>query len=81
MKSISLRAQTGADGILHLEIPAGHANTELEVIVIMQPVAASGSAVNGWPEAFFERTAGALAETPLKREDQSGDSNVNREIE
>jgi hypothetical protein len=70
MHSISLRTQIGDDGTLRLEIPVGHTNTELEVMVIIQPVSEAGRSASGWPEGFFEQTAGSLAESPVTRKDQ-----------
>jgi hypothetical protein len=36
MQSVKVRSRVGADGILHLDIPVGMVNCELEVIVIYQ---------------------------------------------
>jgi len=38
MESIKVRQHIGRDGILHLDIPVGVVERELEVIVIYQPV-------------------------------------------
>jgi len=38
MQSIKVRSRVGADGILHLQIPVGIKDTDLEVIVIFHPI-------------------------------------------
>lgn len=38
MHGIKVRSHVGSDGILQLEIPIGLRNTDLEVMVIVQPV-------------------------------------------
>lgn len=38
MQSITLHSHVGEDGILHLDIPVGLIDTELEVTVTVQPV-------------------------------------------
>jgi hypothetical protein len=38
MQSIKLCSHVGADGILHLEIPVGITDKEMEVVVIYQQI-------------------------------------------
>ncbi|WP_246559785.1 hypothetical protein [Leptothoe kymatousa] len=38
MESIKVRQRVGQDGILHLEIPVGLQDLDIEVMVIYQPV-------------------------------------------
>jgi hypothetical protein len=38
MESYKIRQQVGQDGILHLDIPIGLSDREVEVMVIYQPV-------------------------------------------
>jgi hypothetical protein len=38
MESFKVCQQTGSDGILHLDIPVGIRDREIEVIVIYQPI-------------------------------------------
>lgn len=38
MKSIKLNKKVGADSILHLDIPTDITNTEVEIMVIYQPL-------------------------------------------
>jgi len=71
MQSIKLRSRVGQDGILHLEIPVGIADKEIEVMVIYQPLEPSAQTKTpeelGWPPGFFEQTAGCLQDDPLVR--------------
>jgi len=72
MQSIKLNSHAGADGVLKLEVPVGVADTDFEVMVIVQPVAKVATLPKptpeelGWPPGFFEQTAGALADEPLE---------------
>lgn len=38
MQTVKLRSHVGEDGILRLNVPIGLNNTDLEVIVVVQPV-------------------------------------------
>ncbi|MBN3945226.1 MAG: hypothetical protein HWQ38_01530 [Nostoc sp. NMS7] len=71
MQSIKLRSHIGSDGILHLEIPLGITDKEIEVTVIYQQLEPSAPAKTpeelGWPAGFFEQTAGSLADDPIQR--------------
>lgn len=43
MQSIKLNTYVGDDGMLQLQIPVGVTNTEMEVVVIYQPILADPS--------------------------------------
>lgn len=63
MRNIKVRSHIGADGILHLDIPVGVHDADLEVTVTVQPVEhqpAKTPEELGYPSDFFERTAGAI---------------------
>lgn len=45
MKSIKVRQRVGQDGILHLDIPVGLTDRDIEVVVIYQPVQTATKAV------------------------------------
>lgn len=74
MQSVKLKSQIGPDGILHLDIPVGLTNEELEVMVIFQTIGSkngfSSSEALEWPPNFFERTAGCLQDEALERHPQ-----------
>ena len=70
MQSITLRSHVGTDGILHLDVPVGLHNTDLEVTVTLKavtPKMVKTPEELGWPPGFFERTAGAWQGEPLTR--------------
>jgi hypothetical protein len=83
MQSIKVRSRVGSDGMLHLQIPGGIKNTDLEVIVIFQPVASETEAKTpedlGWPPGFFERTFGCFRDEPLVRGEQ-GEYEIREEL-
>jgi hypothetical protein len=72
MQSVKLRSHVGKDGILKLEIPLNLVNTDVEVMVVFQPVTttAPGPADSGWPANFFEQTYGSFRDEPLFRESE-----------
>lgn len=70
MEGIKLRGKVGADGILTLQIPTALRDTELEIFLVLQPVARGGSrpdAALGWSPGFFEEVAGGWQGEPLER--------------
>jgi len=83
MQSIKVRSRVGADGMLHLQIPGGIKDTDLEVIVIFQPIVPATEAKKpedlGWPPGFFERTIGCFQDEPLVRGEQ-GEYEIREEL-
>jgi len=80
MQTISLKSHVGADGVLTLNVPLNVCETDLEVLVVVQPLAKNGSNPQpGWPPGFFEETAGAWQGEPLERPDQ-GEFEVREEL-
>ena len=74
MQIITLRSHVGEDGIMHLQVPVGKTDVDLEVVVIIQQTTPATQAntpkARGWPPGFFERTAGAWQGEPLTRGEQ-----------
>lgn len=73
MNSIALKTHTDVDGRLRLDIPTELIDTDLEVIVIMQPVTTKPATKPedlGWPPGFFEKTFGSFKDEPLERPEQ-----------
>lgn len=74
MKSIQLKSRVKPDGTLELRVPTDLPESDVEVVVVVQPVleeAGKGSPeALRWPPDFFERTAGAWQGEPLVREKQ-----------
>lgn len=64
MITIPVKTRLEADGVLSLHLPTGLPESDVEVIVIVQPVVAQTSA---WPEDFFRQTFGAFADCPIER--------------
>lgn len=69
MPSIKLRSHVGTDGIMHLDVPVGVQDTELEVTVSFLPVSASSEVDTppgkGWSPGFFAETFGSFSDEPL----------------
>jgi hypothetical protein len=82
MDAIKLRSHVGADGILKLEVPVGVKNIDLDVVVNVAPVGNGAPAKTpeelGWPEGFFEETAGSIPDFP--QIDSEGDFEVRKPI-
>ncbi len=78
METITLHSHVGADGLLKLQVPVHLTNTELEVVLVVQPLAAAEA--HGWPPGFFEEVAGGWRGELLAREDQ-GQYEVREELE
>jgi len=71
MVSFSVKTRVMPDGTLQGAIPTGLPDADVDVLVVVRPVAAcnTGSATPvSWPEGFFDKTFGCLAEDPLVRE-------------
>jgi hypothetical protein len=64
MESIKVRRRVGQDGILHLDIPVGLTERDVEVMVIYQPV--SSPKVTG---RSLERFYGICADDPIVLDD------------
>ncbi|WP_193201001.1 hypothetical protein [Nostoc sp. MG11] len=83
MHSIKLCSHVGADGILHLEIPVGVKDKEIEVTVIYQQLEPSSGVKTseelGWPPGFFEQTYGSCQDDPIVI-DYEGDFETREEI-
>lgn len=76
MISVKTNACVGLDGTLRVEVPTPLRGTDVEVMLVVQPVPAhealpSSTALTpeelGWPPGFFERTFGSLRDDPLER--------------
>jgi hypothetical protein len=63
MHSVTLRSHVGSDGILNLQVPVGLQDTDLEVMVIIQPLVTNtvkSPENSGWSSGFFEQTFGSI---------------------
>jgi hypothetical protein len=70
MKTIKLRSRVGSDGTLHLDLPVGLSDTELEITVTIEAIEPETEKELGWSPQFFERTAGAWEGEAMVREPQ-----------
>lgn len=77
MVTIPLKTRLEADGVVDLRVPAGLSEADVEVVVIVQPLAVHRKT---WPKEFFDETYGAFADHPIARGDQAvfGDREVLR---
>ena len=60
MESIRVRQRVGQDGILHLEVPVGLTDREIEVMVIYQPVQVLMTATSSLAQLY-----GVCADDPI----------------
>ncbi len=76
MTSVKLSFHIGPDGVLKLELPLELRNSDVEVLVVIQPITSAESVRTlppetlGWPPGFFEQTAGQWTGEMLVREPQ-----------
>lgn len=68
MQTIKLHSHVGEDGILHLDVPVGIADTDLEITITVQTAIAKTETKQGkgWPPGFFEETFGSLKDEGLE---------------
>lgn len=66
MRAFKLQSHVGADGVLRLEVPVDEKDSDLEVVVVVQPSGHAGT----WPDGFFDETFGAFKDHPLERPPQ-----------
>jgi hypothetical protein len=75
MVTIPIKTRLKADGTLDLRVPTGLPESEVEVLVILQPVV---EPTGFWPEGFFDSTFGAFADYCLERGDRTKKEFVRR---
>ena len=64
MQSITLQTHVGADGILRIEVPTGFTDTDVDVILVIQPVEASIKEETSIHEPRSEYGAGFQVQLP-----------------
>ncbi len=69
MQSVTLNYRVGEDGIMHLDVPIGLTNAELQVTVTFQTVTPETRETTlqgkGWSLGFFEKTFGSCKDDPI----------------
>jgi hypothetical protein len=81
MRTIETTATVTENGVLTINLPHDVPPGKHAVVVVIDeaPIEREPLDERGWPVGFFERTAGALADTPLERGDQ-GEYEVRKEL-
>jgi hypothetical protein len=69
METIRVLEKTGKDGTLHLRIPLGKAETDYEVVVVVQPKPPGLTEALGWPPGYFD-LAGSITDETFVRPPQ-----------
>lgn len=64
MISVKTTAHVGPDGTLTVAVPTPLRETDVEVMVVVQPVTLPE---RGWPPGFIEATYGSLKDDPIER--------------
>jgi hypothetical protein len=81
MQRIHIKSHVGSDGVLNLCVPVSVAETDVDVVLVVQASTTVGTTpTNGWPPRFFEQTYGSFREHPLERGEQ-GDLEVREGLE
>jgi hypothetical protein len=73
MTSYSIKTRLKPDGTLQVAIPTGLPEADVDVLVVVRPLdsgSGKGAQKSSWPEDFFDKTYGCLAEDLLVREPQ-----------
>jgi len=76
MISVKTKAHIGLDGTLSVAVPTPLSETDVEVMLVLQPMPKE----HGWPPGFFEATAGSLKDDPIERGPQ-GEYEVREAVE
>lgn len=70
MNSFSVKTRLKPDGTLQVAIPTGLPEADVDVLVVVRQLKSGSGKVaqsGSWPEEFFDKTYGCLAENPLLR--------------
>ena len=70
MQTLTLHTRVGKDGILKIETPIGITNTDLEVILVVNPKDAEARSLSAWSSNFFTEIIGGWEGERLIREPQ-----------
>lgn len=70
MQTLTLHTHVGKDGILKIETPIGITDTDLEVVLVVNPKDAESRLLSIWPRDFFAEVLGGWEGKRLVREPQ-----------
>jgi hypothetical protein len=72
MVTISAKGRVKDDGTLDLHVTTCLAATDVEVLLVLEPLVLKSEQVvsreGGWPEGYFEKTFGSFRENPIAYE-------------
>ena len=72
MVTISAKGRVKDDGTLDLHVTTGLPETDVEVLLVLEPTVFKGKETplreGGWPEGYFGRTFGSLRDNPIAYE-------------
>jgi hypothetical protein len=71
MQTLTMKARSGKDGVVRLEIPTDKADHNLEIVVVMRTIEDEPLDAMGYPIGYFEETYGSFADHPLERNQPS----------
>lgn len=75
MESFKVRQQVGPDGILHLDIPVGISDREVEVMVIYQPISSTPA-----PAVSLADLYGICADDPISLDESGIDDALDEDL-
>lgn len=74
MQTMRVTERTGKDGVLHINLPVGLPDADVEVVLIVQPktgeAETGGASPRDWPPGYFESTFGAITDDTFVRPPQ-----------
>ncbi len=72
MVTISAKGRVKRDGTLDLHVTTGLPETDVEVLLVLEPLVFKGEETaptsRRWPEGYFEKTFGSLRDNPMTYE-------------
>ena len=67
MQTLTMRARSGKDGIVRLEIPTDKADHNVEIVVVIQAIEDEPVDAMGYPLGYFEEAYGSFSDNPIER--------------
>jgi hypothetical protein len=75
MVTIVVNGRVKDDGTLDLHVTTGLRETDVEVLLVMEPLVlksgAEAAGEGGWPAGYFQKTFGSLRDNPIAYEPPS----------
>lgn len=79
MMTFTVRSHVGKDGILNLQVPTEIRDSDVEIVVVIQPQKVGKQVQeSGYPQFFFEETFGSLPE--LQEVESEGSYELREEL-